>query len=291
MFGRLWANAAKAAVVTKTSTLPITNSIILKPSFAHPQRNIVVHPERLAWVKSLQGENVGLVELHDTLFGCTPRTDILHKVVTWQLAKRRAGTASTKRLKEVRGSTRKPFPQKGRGRARHGSIRSMIFVGGAKPHGPKPRDYGYTLPKQVRALGLRVALSVKYAQGDLLVVDRLVPETFKTKEMADAIENHGLHSALFVGGRFCSRNLRLGLRNLTDTTKCLPAGGINVYDILHKETLVLSLSALERLHKRFNLGKVVTSLKETKELFNPVEEVNGPTPRFRRKRRRGLTSS
>lgn len=200
-------------------------------------------------VTTLDNKKAGEVELKDEIFALPIRKDILARVVKWQLAKRRAGTASTKSRGEVRGSTRKIYRQKGTGRARHGSGRANIFRGGGIAHGPKPRDHGFDLPKKVRRLGLKTALSAKAAEGKLIVIDAAKAESPKTKELRQRLEALGLGSALIVGGEQLDENFSLAARNIAGID-VLPQIGANVHDILRHEHLVLTKDALEALEAR-----------------------------------------
>ena len=204
-----------------------------------------------AWVVSFEtGNKLGIVRLSDFVFGARPRVDIIHRVVVWQRAKRRAGTAKVKDRSEVRGGGRKPWRQKGSGRARQGSIRAPHWRGGGVVHGPRgPTSYDYTLPKKVRSLGLRSALSVKYAQGDLHVVDSLQLGSNKEQDLAPILQKHGWDSVLLVEGGEVHENLCLASSDL-DKVDVLPSKGLNVYSILLRSTLVLSLGAVRMLEER-----------------------------------------
>lgn len=207
-------------------------------------------PELEAWVTEFTtGKRLGIVKLNNSVFGQNPRLDIVQRVVVWQLAKRRAGTAKTKTRAEVRGGGRKPWRQKGSGRARHGSIRSPLWRGGGVVHGPRPRSYDYTLPKKVRAMGLRSILSIKYTQGDLHIVDSLEVNSHRTKEFFKLLKARGWESVLLVEGGQLSTNLALSSRNVPGCD-VIPTVGLNVYSILLRDTLVLSLGALRMLEER-----------------------------------------
>lgn len=213
-------------------------------------------PPQQAWVTSfLTGQRLGILDLSEDVFGAHPRIDILHRVVVWQRAKIRAGTAKTKDRGEVSGGGRKPHRQKGSGRARLGSIRAPQCRGGGVVHGPKgPISYDYTLPKKVRQMGLRTALSVKYAQGDLFIVDSFDLKSLKTKGFVSLMKLHDWDSVLLVDGGDVNTNLCRATSNL-QKVDVLPSKGLNVYSILLRENLVLSLGALrlleERLTKKF----------------------------------------
>ena len=202
-------------------------------------------------MKSLEtGDKLGIIQLNEFVFGSRPRIDILQRVVVWQRAKRRAGTAKVKDRSEVRGGGKKPWPQKKLGRARHGSIRSPLWRGGGVTHGPRgPKSYDYTLPKKVRRLGLRTALSVKYAQGDLHVVDSLQLSSHKTKHLLFILEKHGWKNVLLVEGGDVDRNMCLASSNL-QKVDVLPSRGLNVYSILLRDTLVLTIGAVAVLQKK-----------------------------------------
>jgi large subunit ribosomal protein L4 len=199
-------------------------------------------------VKNLKAQDVGTIELADGVFGLAPRADILARVVDWQLAKRRAGTHKTKGISEISGTTKKPYRQKGTGRARQGSLRSPQFRGGARIFGPVVSDHGYGLPKKVRKLGLKTALSSKQAEGKLVVVDSL-GEAAKTKELARAFAALGWTSVLVIDGPEIHDGVRRAAANLKGVD-LLPQQGANVYDILRRDTLVLTRAAVEHLEAR-----------------------------------------
>ena len=203
------------------------------------------------WLKSLEtGEKLAIVELHDFVFGVRPRIDIIHRVVVWQRAKIRAGTAKVKDRSEVRGGGKKPWRQKGLGKARHGSIRSPIWRGGGVVHGPRgPVSYDYTLPKKIRRLGLRSALSVKLSQGDLHIVDSLQLSSHKTKDFLALLVKQNWKSVLFVDGGDVDESMCRASANL-QTVDILPSRGLNVYSILLRNTLVLTLGAVRMLEER-----------------------------------------
>lgn len=200
-------------------------------------------------VKNLAGEVVGSTELNDAVFAVPVRRDILHRVVTWQLAKRRAGTHKVKSRGEVSGSTAKIYRQKGTGRARHGSKRANIFRTGGRAFGPTPRDHSTDLTKKLRKLGLRCALSAKAGAGQLILLDEAALSEPKTKLMGGVLDKLGLGSALFVVAGEPERNLALASRNLP-TIDLLPQEGANVYDILRRDVLVLTKDAAKLLEER-----------------------------------------
>lgn len=201
-------------------------------------------------VLTLEGGKAGQIELKDDIFGLEARPDILHRVVHWQLAKRRAGTHAVKFRSDVRATGAKMYRQKGTGRARHSSRRANIFVGGGRAFGPISRDHGYRLPKKIRALGLKTALSAKAKDKQLIVVDSLDVKQAKTKDLIKRLQKLGVTSALFVDGDAVDEKFRRALANIPDTD-VLPSRGINVYDILRRETLVLTRKAVSALEERF----------------------------------------
>ena len=231
------------------------------------QKTVISHytPEpKQAWVRSFEtGEKLGIIELSNFLFGARPRLDILHRVVVWQRAKIRAGTAKVKDRGEVRGGGRKPYPQKGSGRARQGSIRAPHYVGGGVVHGPRgPVSYEYTLPKKVRRMGLRTALSVKFSQGDLQIVDSLTLPSHKTRDLEPILKIHEWNSALLVDGGDVDRNLCLASSNL-ESVDVLPSRGLNVYSILLHETLVLTVGAVRMLEERLGQDSCEEQISST----------------------------
>jgi len=191
----------------------------------------------------------GDIDLADGVFGAEVRKDILHRMVNWQLAKRRAGTHKAKGISDISGTTKKPYKQKGTGRARQGSLRSPQFRGGAVIFGPVVRSHGYNLPKKVRALALRSALSAKAAEGKLVVLDTAALPEPKTKAFADRLEKLGWSSVLIIGGPTLDDNLVRAAKNLPGVD-VLPQQGINVYDILRRDTLALSKDAVQHLVER-----------------------------------------
>jgi large subunit ribosomal protein L4 len=200
-------------------------------------------------IKNLAAEEVGSLELPDSIFGVEVRPDILHRVVLWQLAKRRAGTHKVKSRAEIARTGAKMYKQKGTGRARHGSRRVNIFRGGGVVFGPVVRDHGTDLPKKVRSLGLKCALASKAKEGKLLVLDQASLPEPKTKALQGALDKLGLGSALVVTGPEVERNFALASRNLP-LVDVLPAQGLNVYDILRRDMLVLTEDAVRRIEER-----------------------------------------
>lgn len=200
-------------------------------------------------IKNLAAEEVGTAELSDAIFGVEVRADILQRVVLWQLAKRRTGTHKVKTRAEIHRTGAKMYKQKGTGRARHGSRRVNIFRGGGVAFGPHPRDHATDLPKKVRALGLRCALSSKAAEGKLLVLDEATLAEPKTKALVSAFGKLGLGSALIITGAEVERNFGLASRNLP-LVDVLPVPGLNVYDILRRDVLVLTRDAVAGIEER-----------------------------------------
>ena len=208
-------------------------------------------PHKEAPLKSFETGNVlGVVKLHPFVFGAPPRVDILHRVVVWQRAKRREGSAKVKTRGEVRGGGRKPWKQKGSGRARQGSIRAPHWRGGGVVHGPRgPKSYEYTLPQKVKNLGLRAALSIKYAQGDMIIVDALQAPSHRLREILPILEREQWKSVLMVDGGDVNKNLCYATRNL-EKVDVLPSHGLNVYSMLLRDKLVLSVGAVLMLEQR-----------------------------------------
>ena len=198
-------------------------------------------------IRTLDNGNAGTAELPDEIFAQAPRADIMARVVHWQLAKRRAGTHSTKGMGEVSGTTKKPYKQKGTGNARQGSLRAPQFRTGGRVHGPVVRDHGYDLPKKVRRLGLISALSQKQAEGKLVVLDAATSGV-KTKELAAKLKVLGWGSVLVVD-RLVDAGFLRASRNIAGVD-VLPSVGANVYDILQHDLLVVTSAAVEGLKER-----------------------------------------
>ena len=201
-------------------------------------------------VKTLDNGQAGEIDLPESIFGLPSRPDILARMVRYQLAKRRAGTHDTKEIGEVSGSGKRPWAQKGSGRARQGSKRSPQWRHGAIIFGPTPRSHAHDLPKKVRALALKSALSAKQAEGKLIVLDTVKLAAPKTKELAARFKKMGIASALFVDGAALDENFAKAARNIPHID-VLPQQGANVYDILRRDTLVLTRDALAALQERF----------------------------------------
>ena len=201
-------------------------------------------------VTKLDGKKSGKVSLSDAIFGLEVRTDLLHRMVRYQLAKRRAGTHDVKNRSEISATTKKMYRQKGTGNARHSTKKAPQFRGGGRAFGPTPRDHSFSLPKKVRALALRHALSSKKAAEQIVVVDELSIKDAKTSALRGQLAGLGLENALFIGGSEIDGNFQLAARNVPQID-VLPVQGINVYDILRREKLVLSKAAVEALEERF----------------------------------------
>jgi len=203
-------------------------------------------------VQKLDGKAAGDIELDDAVFGVEPRADILHRVVTWQLENRRGTARPTRERSEVNRTGKKFGRQKGGGTARHGDRRAPIFVGGGKAHGPRVRDFNPSLNKKVRALGLKMALSTKARDGQLIVMENLDVKEAKTKSLKEQLGKLGFgKTALVIDGDALNVGFAMASSNLGEID-LLPAVGANVYDILKHETLVLTRAAVESLEARFN---------------------------------------
>jgi len=200
-------------------------------------------------VKTLDGKAAGSVTLSDEIFGLEPRADILQRVVRWQLSKRQAGTHKTKTRGEISATTKKMYKQKGTGGARHGAKTAPQFRGGGKAFGPVVRSHAHDLPKKVRALGLKHALSAKARADNLVVLSDIAAGEPKTKALKLRFDKLGLASVLVVVGATLDDNFRFAARGLPEVD-VLPVQGINVYDILRREKLVLTKAAIEALEAR-----------------------------------------
>ncbi len=203
-------------------------------------------------VKTLDAKAKGDIELNDDVFGVDPRADILHRVVNWQREKARGTARAVRERGDVARTGAKFGRQKGGGTARHGSRRAPIFVGGGKAHGPRKRDFNPSLNKKVRALGLKMALSSKAKNDQLIVLENIELKDAKTKALLSNIEKLGFGaSALVMDGDAVNDDFRKASNNIP-RVNVMPAAGANVYDILNHETLVLTRAAVEKLEARFN---------------------------------------
>jgi large subunit ribosomal protein L4 len=200
-------------------------------------------------VTTLDNKSAGEIELADEIFAVPVRRDILARMVNWQLAKRRAGTHKTKGISDVQGTTKKPWRQKGTGRARQGSLRSPQFRGGAVIFGPVVRSHEFGLQKKVRRLALKTALSAKQAEGKLVVLEKASVKAPKTKALAQQFLKLGWRSVLIIDGPSVDENFARAARNIPDVD-VLPQQGANVYDILRRDTLVLTRDAVQHLEAR-----------------------------------------
>lgn len=197
---------------------------------------------------NINGEEVGEIELSDEVFGAEVRSDILHQVVTMHLANKRQGNASTKTRAEVSGGGRKPWRQKGTGRARHGSIRSPIWTGGGITFGPKPRDYGFKLPKKVKRLALKSALSAKVEDKELIVLDKLEMEKPKTKDFVNILKNLKIDKKALVVLADKDENVIKSTRNIPGVMT-VSVNILNVYDILNHDNLILTKDAVKKIEE------------------------------------------
>jgi large subunit ribosomal protein L4 len=201
-------------------------------------------------VTTLDGQEAGTVTVPDAIFGLEPRPDILQRCVVWQLAKRRAGTHKVKNRSEINRTGKKLYRQKGTGSARHGAASANLFRGGGRAFGPVVRSHAIELPKKVRALALKHALSAKAKDGGIVVLDKATVQESKTTALRSRLDQLGLKNALIIDGAEIEPNFRLAARNIPNVD-VLPVQGINVYDILRRQTLVLTKAALDALEARF----------------------------------------
>ena len=200
-------------------------------------------------VYNLDRKKVGELELADEVFAVEVKEHLLHEVVAAQLASRRAGTRAAKERSAVQGSKKKLYKQKGTGNARHGAIRALIYVGGGRVHSPRPQDWSYRPPRQVRAGALRSALSLMFKEGRLTVVDQIELAEPKTKRLASVLAALKTSGPTLVVDNGANQNLRLSIRNM-DESQFLPPEGVNVYDLLRHDHLVVSRDAAKALEAR-----------------------------------------
>ena len=201
-----------------------------------------------AKVLNLDNKSAGDIELSDAIFGLEPRADLIQRVVVWQLAKRRAGTHKILTRGEVNRTKKKVYKQKGTGQARHGARSAPLYVGGAKAMGPVNHSHEFDLPKKVRALGLKHALSSKAKDGAIVVIEEAAAKEVGTGDLAKRFGKMGVQNALVVDGEF-EKNFQLSARNLSHVD-CVPAKGLNVYDIMRREKLVLTKNAVKAIEER-----------------------------------------
>jgi len=202
-------------------------------------------------VIKLDAAKAGSIELSDAIFGLEPRADILHRMVRYQLAKRQAGTHKVKTRSETSYSRKKIYRQKGTGGARHGDRNAPIFRGGGIYKGPTPRSHAHSLTKKFRALGLKHALSAKVAAGELVIIEDAILSEGKTKSLATVIKDMGWKRALIIDGAEVNENFARAAQNI-DGVDVLPSAGANVYDILRRDTLVLTKAAVAALEARLS---------------------------------------
>jgi large subunit ribosomal protein L4 len=201
-------------------------------------------------ITTLDGKKSGSVTVSDEIFGLEPRTDLIHRCVVWQLAKRRAGTHEVKNRADIHRTGKKMYRQKGTGSARHGSARVNLFRGGGRSFGPHTRSHEIGLPKKVRALALKHALSAKAKDDGIIVIDVLNVAEAKTKALRSQFEKLGVSNALFIDGAEVAAGVRSAARNIPNID-ILPVVGINVYDIMRRQKLVLTRAAIDALEARF----------------------------------------
>ena len=201
-------------------------------------------------VTTLDGKKAGSVTVSDAIFGLEPRADIIQRCVVWQLAKRQRGTHAVKNRADINRTGKKMYRQKGTGSARHGSARVNLFRGGGRSFGPQPRSHAIDLPKKVRALALKHALSAKAKDDGIIVIEALSLKEAKTKALRNQFEKLGLANALIIDGAEIAPGVRTAARNIPNID-VLPVQGINVYDILRRQKLVLTRAAVDALEARF----------------------------------------
>ena len=201
-------------------------------------------------VTTLDGEASGSVTVSDAIFGLEPRTDLIQRCVVWQLAKRQRGTHEVKNRAEINRTGKKMYRQKGTGSARHGSARVNLFRGGGRSFGPHTRSHAIALPKKVRALALKHALSAKAKDDRIVVIEALSVKEAKTKALSSQFAKLGLFNALIIDSAEVADDVRMAARNLPNID-VLPVAGINVYDVLRRHKLVLTRAAVDALEARF----------------------------------------
>jgi len=243
------ADKAAKAQATKARA-PKTKRVFAKGKIAEPKAK----PESAAAIKAkvvnFENKSVGDVELPGDVFGVEVRKDLLARAIHWQLAKRRSGNHKAKEIWDISGTTKKPWAQKGTGNARQGSLRSPQFRKGAVIFGPVVRDHSYSLPKKVRMEALRCALSSKQAEGKLIILDNATAAAVKTKTAVAALKKMGAgKSVLIIDGANLDQKFALSVRNIANVD-LLPEQGANVYDIMRRDTLVLTKLAVEQLSGR-----------------------------------------
>lgn len=240
------------SILTPNGEADFPSDLLSKKKVIVPDREIGLYQDLVIPVTNFLSEEKGLMVLAGDVFDVPIRKDLVHRVVRWQLAKRQQGTHSTKTISEVSGTGRKPWKQKGTGRARHGSRRGPQFRGGATMHGPKPRSHAIKLNKKVRRLGLKIALTARAAEGKLLIFDDMEIPTHKTKNVVNYVEQmENTKKVLLVDGGPINEKLKLATQNL-HYVNVLPSIGLNVYSILLHDTLVMSRDAVNRIVERMH---------------------------------------
>ncbi|CDY13887.1 BnaA09g43890D [Brassica napus] len=238
------------SILTPDDNFPY--DLLAKKKVITPDRTIGQYQDLVIPVTNFQNEDKGFMVLAGDVFDVPIRKDIIHHVVRWQLAKRQQGTHSTKTISEVSGTGRKPWNQKGTGRARHGTLRGPQFRGGCVMHGPKPRSHAIKMNKQVRRLGLKIALSARAAEGKLVVFDDMALPTHKTKNIVNYYNQmENTKKVLVVEGGPIDEKLKLATQNL-HYVNILPSIGLNVYSILLHDTLVMSRDAVNKITERMH---------------------------------------
>ncbi len=226
-------------------------------------------------IQTLDAKKAGSIELDDAVFGIKEvRADILQRMVKYQLAKRRAGTHKTQSRGEVSRSHSKLYKQKGTGQARHGAANAPIFRGGGHAHNRLPRDYSHDLPKKVRALALKHALSAKANAGDLVIIDTLTLKEAKTSALQKSLGKLKLEKALFIAGAQVDANVARAARNIPHID-ILPNAGLNVYDILRADKLVLTQDAVNAIHERFGNGQAAPAAQKRAPAKKQTEAQEG----------------
>jgi large subunit ribosomal protein L4 len=213
-------------------------------------------------ITTLDGKEAGSITLSDEIYGLEPRADILQRCVRWQLSRRQAGTHDVKNRSEIWRTGKKMYRQKGTGGARHSSMRANLFRGGGRSFGPTPRSHALDLPKKVRALALRHALSSKAKGGGIVVLESIALDGPKTKSLKERFGKLGFANALIIDGAEVNDNFARAARNIPNVD-VLPAVGINVYDIMRREKLILTRAAIEAIEARFNGTEKTGGLRET----------------------------
>lgn len=242
-------------------------------------------------VRTLDGKSAGKATLDAAIFGIEEvRSDILHRVVRWQLAKRQAGTHKTQSRSEVSRTTKKYIRQKGSGGARHGSRNAPIFVGGGVAHGPRVRSHAHKLPKRLRKLALAHALSAKVQGEALIVIDEAKVDGPKTRDLSAKLSGLGIQNALIIGGVSVDENFVRAARNIPNVD-VLPVAGLNVYDILRRDQLVVTKDALDGITARFEGRLEAPSPFSADEFVDDIQLIDGIGPKVARELRQlGLGS-